>query len=373
MKIGVLTYPLNNNYGCYLQSYALIHFLQEKGYDVEYIYRRHDKPSRRFYIKYAIKSIVKGLLFNKWQNPWYNYEWDYMLKNGKNMIPFFEKYIVPHTKAFYTTKELKKQCKKYDVVIVGSDQVWRADILSNIEDYFLPFIDGNRVRKIAYAASFGKDNPGYTDFQIKKCGEALKAFTAVSVREKIGEEIIGRYGWECMNYQVVLDPTMILPVSSYLSLINEPRQENRLFGYILDQSEKKKKVLDYIACKYNMKAINFLEDVKTKGQDYPSVEMWLESIYSSKIVLTDSFHGAVFSIIFNKPFIIMVNENRGAARFDTLLETFNLKHRILSDVESVDKLLFSPIDWESVNETLRIKKEKSVNFLLKYLDQNRNN
>ena len=106
MKIGVLTYPLNNNYGCYLQSYALMHFLQKEGYDVEYIMRRHNKPSWKFYIKYAFNTIFNNIKNIKWDSPIYSYEWNYMIKKGGRLFPFFENKIVPHTTPVYSTKGL---------------------------------------------------------------------------------------------------------------------------------------------------------------------------------------------------------------------------------------------------------------------------
>lgn len=370
MKIGILTYPLNNNYGCYLQSYALLHFLQGKGYDVEYVYRRHDKPAWYFYLWYACKTIFGNICNLKWQTPFYDYEWNYMEKNGENLIPFFERYIVPHTKPVYTTKGLKKLCIKYDVVIVGSDQVWRAGILSNIEDYFLCFLGNRKIRRIAYAASFGKRNPDFCLRQIRRCGEAVRKFHAVSVREEIGLEIISDFKWECKKCQVVLDPTMLLPCFEYTSFVKKDWTKRIVLGYILDQTIEKDNVLKRTARTLNLEADNFLEGQDNQDFCYPPIEMWLTKFYHARFVVTDSFHGAVFSILFNKPFAILINNKRGAARFETLLKTFCLEDRVVSDTNTLEKILSSSIDWFFVNETLKKRQEDSIKFLLENIENN---
>lgn len=363
MKIGILSYPLNNNYGCYLQTFALLKFLKDQGFDVEYIYRRHNKPSVKFYIKYAINTIINNILNYKWQSPFYNYEWEYMVKTGKNLIPFFENYIVPHTELIYTTNKLKIICTKYDVIIVGSDQVWRAELLPNIEDYFLLFMLNKDTKRIAYAASFGKKEPGYTSKQMTRCKKGISRFEKVSVREDLGIDLIRKYGWKCSNPQVVLDPTMLLNKQDYISLIKGFRYDQTVFGYILDQTEEKNSILEMVSNELNIKYFNILAENNTNYFNYPSVERWLGMIVNSAFVVTDSFHGAVFSIIFNKPFIVIVNEERGAARFDTLLGMFNLKCRILDDVKKMSTIVMAKINWEEVNRILIEKRKESISFL----------
>lgn len=367
MKIGILTYPLNNNYGCYMQSYALMKFLKDSGCDVEYIHRRHDKPSYRFYVKFAILRTLKNILKFEWKSPIYNYEWEYMLKKGMNLISFFENNIVPHTRPIYTKNKLSKLCKKYDVIIVGSDQVWRAEILSNIDDYFLSFLGDRNVKRISYAASFGKSNPGYSLSQISKCGKAIKKFTAVSVRENVGKDIISRYGWQCPPPKVVLDPTMLLDKSDYLSLIDEKDEEETVLGYILDQTDEKKKILSQVANILDINECNFLKDVKLNNYLYPTIQKWLGMLFKSKFVVTDSFHGAVFSVIFNRPFVVLLNKDRGAARFETLLKITGLEDRILHPNNSLEDIVQKPINWELVNDKIMRERNSSIDFLNKAL------
>jgi len=288
-----------------------------------------------------------------------------MIHKGGKMLPFFEKYIIPHTKPVYSTKCLSKQCLEYDTIIVGSDQVWRAEILSNIKDYFLCFDNDNRITKIAYAASFGKEDPGYTKKQKITCGNTLSMFKAVSVREANGLKLIRDYEWSCTKAEVVLDPTMLLPKSDYLPFIKTTEKQPLVFAYILDQTEEKNAILNRVAKRLSLNEYNFLKGCERKDFVYPSVEEWLSCYVSASFVVTDSFHGTVFAILFNIPFVVVINEGRGAARFETLLETFRLKDRVVSTNSDLDGLFNSPIDWNSVNEILKSKREESENFLLR--------
>ena len=366
MKIGILTYPLNNNYGCYLQSYALLHFLQEKGYDVEYIMRRHDKPSWKVYLKYAVKTIFLNILDLTWNSPIYNYEWHYMLKKGAKLYPFFESHIIPHTKPLYTTKSLAEKCKEYDAIIVGSDQIWRAEILSNVEDYFLGFLRDPNIAKISYAASFGKEMPGFSKKQLESCGIALSLFKAVSVREEVGLKLITDYGWKCRDSKVVLDPTMLLSKEEYMAMA-KINKSSVVFVYILDETNMKFTVANRIADELTLDKVSVLSGVNNSDFVYPSIEYWLSGLASASFVVTDSFHGVVFSILFNVSFAVILNKERGAARFETILKTFGLEDRVLTDEKDVSNILNNRIDWERVNNILNLKREESSLFLLSNL------
>lgn len=369
MKIGILTYPLNNNYGCYLQSYALLHYLKEKGYDVEYIFRRHDKPSIKFYVRYAMSMLLKNLKNFRWEPVFFNYEWNYLLKKGRDLYPFFEKYVTPHSEPIYKSSQLDKQCQNYNTIIVGSDQIWRAEILKNVADYFLAFLGDRPVKRIAYAASFGKANPGFTKIQIQSCGQAISKFCAVSVREDVGLDIIREYNWECPECKVVLDPTLLLNSGDYFSLLGDTTYPSVVFGYLLDQTEQKKTILKNVSEKLKTDSLNIINGANREDFVYPSVEEWLGYISKSRFVVTDSFHGMVFAILFNKPFAVIINKDRGAARFTSLLKALGLEDRVLESDSDVDRILNSEISWNQVNIALDKKRMESENFLLNSINE----
>lgn len=367
MKIGILSYPLNNNYGCYLQAYALVTILQRMGHEVTYIHRRHNKPGIKFRIKYFFSTIKKNILKGEWNNPFYRYEWLYMKQKGRQMLPFFEKYI-PHTKPYYTSKELEKHCQSYDAIIVGSDQVWRAGLLYHIEDYYLEFLKNPKTLRISYAASFGKKEAGYTNKEIETCGDLISKFNAVSLREKQGIEIINDFGWFFPNAQVVLDPTLLLKKEDYQKLISTNKKAKKLFCYILDKTDMTEKVIGEVGEYLKLEPYNILKGKNQPDFRYESLESWLEYFNSASFVVTDSFHGTVFSIIFNIPFIVVCNISRGNDRLLSLLEFLGLQDRLYSENSKVKKIEFlSLINWDNINYIIQNQCDKSMDFIISAL------
>lgn len=370
MKIGLLTLPFNNNYGGYLQAYALMTILKQMGHEVELIYRRHNKRPLKYRLLYPFKTVVKCFLRIPHGPLFSSREYDHR-QAGKMMMPFVDKNISPKTKPYCTTVCMEKSCKgKYDVVIVGSDQVWRPMYVPNINDFFLEFIKDKNVRKIAYAASFGTATPEYTDLQKKVCGKLISEFQAISVREKSALKVIENFGWQVNSMpQLVLDPTFLLPSKEYLKHIKLKRCD-QIFCYVLDRTERTRELILYAEKLLKLPCYEILKDVNEKTFLKPSIEIWLSNIYNARFILTDSFHGMVFSIIFNKPFAVYVNKDRGADRFVSLLSLIGLEDRMINDLSDVDKIINNSIKWDSVNEKLENLRNNSIQFLNDSLTSN---
>lgn len=368
MKIGILTLPFNNNYGGYLQAYALMTVLKRMGHDVELINRRANKPAIKQRISYSLKTIVKILLGMPHGALIMDNERDLKIQ-GCNMQSFVEKYITPKTNPFYSTIQMTKECEgKYDIVVVGSDQVWRPIYVSQIEDFFFEFITDTHVKKISYAASFGTASPEYTDVEILRCKKLIADFAAVSIREKSGLDAIKSFGWKTQTPpQVVLDPTFLLPKECYDGIIsnkNSSIQKRRICCYILDNCSIVDDIIKKVEFSLNLPSFNIINDKKDNSPK-PSIEDWLDNIKNSSFVMTDSFHGMVFSIIFNTPFAVFINRTRGADRFDSLLSQLGLEGRICADGEEVEHVLSTPINWDEVNLKLSSLIESSKMFLEK--------
>ena len=362
MKIGVLSYPLNNNYGNYLQAYALTTILHRMGHDVVYIHRRHDKPGIWFRVKYFLKTLFGDITHKKNDNPIYNYEWVYMYQKGGEMIKFFEKYI-PHTIPYYSSKELKYNCQTFDAIVVGSDQVWRAGLLKSIEDYYLGFLMNKDTLRIAYAASFGKKEAGYTREQLIKCGQLIEKFKAVSVRESQGIEIIKQFGWRGPVPQVVLDPTLLLDKADYEKLLPKEDVDKQIFCYILDANQTTSDVISKVGKHLNLSINNILEGRNNQEYRYCSIEKWLNNIRNAAFVVTDSFHGTVFSILFNVPFVVINNVTRGGDRIISLLQEINLENRIIDNKIAIKSMFNSTIDWGVVNQNIKKLRLKALSYL----------
>lgn len=366
MKIGILTLPFNNNYGGYLQAYALMTVLKRMGHNVELIYRKHNKRSFVTRSKLFIKSIIKCLLKKEYCCIIPNQEKELRHK-GINMMGFVDKYISPKTLPVYSSKELSKYGDLYDAVIVGSDQVWRPDYVPNIEDFFLCFINGTKTKKIAYAASFGGGKPLFNREEISICGDLISKFDYVGVREESGCNIINNYGWIPKKKPiVVLDPTMLLPKSDYDEIIDiKVVEKEYVASYVLDECFKTDKLITQISEQINMpiKTVLITKEWKKTNYKMPSINYWLESIRNAGFMVTDSFHGTVFSIIFNVPFIVIANKNRGIDRFETILHHFGLEDRILTNEMGIETIAKSPINWVRVNKLLNNERQKSISFL----------
>jgi hypothetical protein len=360
MKIGILTLPLTTNYGSVLQAYALQTALKRMGHNPWLIDIRGKKiPSLKLPLVIMKRAVLKYLL------PHYasahQEQGDIMVRHARS---FIMQYMGPKTFPVYLTKGLKK-LKRYnfDAYIVGSDQVWRPKYVNNIEDFFLGFLDTkDRAKRIAYAASFGKNEWEFTPQQTAACGDLLKKFQAVSVREESGAQLCKEhFGVDAVH---LADPTILLDTADYMKLADGAKKsQGNLAAYLLDKTDEKMQLVDKIADKFG--CIPFGTSTKTENGYVPlKVEDWVKGILDAKFVVTDSFHACIFSILFNKPFIAYGNESRGMARFDSLLKVFGLRDRlIISTTGFNDEVLDDPINWDRVNEILEEKRKISREFL----------
>lgn len=369
MKIGIIALELRYNFGGILQAYALQKVLRNLGHDVIHVDKIMEVSLGPWYKKYPIyikRSICKYILGKNIiikadieQNRISN-------AIAKNTDLFIGKYIRKiRIKDFSNFKE-----EDFDVIIVGSDQVWRPKyFFSKIENAYLDFAKEWKIKRIAYAASFGTEEWEYTEEQTNNCATLLKKFNAVSVRESSAVKLC--YDNFGVKAEHVLDPTMLLLKEDYIKLFkdyNATQSDGNLFCYILDEGEEKKSIIDCVAKEKGLKTfyVNSRYDdhnAPLKERIQQPVEKWLRAFYDAEFVITDSFHACVFSIIFNKPFIVYGNKERGLARFNSLLSIFGLEERIVSTKEESIKAISEPIDWERVNEVHRQWKEKSMSFL----------
>lgn len=255
----------------------------------------------------------------------------------------------------------------FDAIVVGSDQIWRPKYFSQIEHAYLDFTEGWNIKRVAYATSFGTDEWEYNKRQTKTCSQLIKKFDVVSVREKSGVDL-------CRDHLTVkavhvLDPTMLLDDNDYIKLFKEantPKSKGNLLCYILDETLEKTELIERIAkerrltpFRVNSKVENHNAPLAERVQ--PSVEQWLRGFYDAEYVITDSFHACVFSILFNKPFTVIGNDARGMSRFDSLLNSFGLKERMITDSFGFDGDV--NIDWQGTMSILNNKRKASNTFL----------
>ncbi|WP_113923025.1 polysaccharide pyruvyl transferase family protein [Cognataquiflexum aquatile] len=368
MKIGILTLPLHTNYGGILQAYALKTVLEQMGHDAYLIDVRLTQQSMLKVFKNKIKEFIfrdKALLKSSFSR---KIKFQAYTKFTKL---FIDKHFKNKTHTMSKIHQLEDEIKKYkfDAFVVGSDQIWNPKYFKNIEIAFLSFVNDEKILKISYAPSFGSDTWSFSPIQENNCKTLIQNFDAVSVREDSGVQLCEKYFGAKAKW--VLDPTMLLKAEEYLKLIPKSftTKSGKMFTYILDKTEDKAKMISYIGSQKNLEAYE-LQTIEGYGPislemgTKASVEEWINSFSEAKFVVTDSFHGTVFSILFNKPFYSVINFKRGATRFQSLLKAFDLEDRLLgsfSDLESKD--ITNQIDWENVNKKLEGKRTDSFLFL----------
>lgn len=382
-KVLILTQPLRTNYGGLLQAFALQNVVKELGFEVF-----TDNPF--FLRKLSLKSKVKDLLArfvygtlkgDKKYKPLFKRrlkraDFEYA---AQNLLPFIEKRI--NTIDFFEgrVQPLSSNIEKFDYYICGSDQVWRRRY-GDVKRYFFDFLQSTDKKRFSYSASFGLDNINeYSNQEKQDCRNLIKFFTSVSVREKDAVKIVeDEFSFPAVQ---TLDPTLLLENTDYRNLINQSyvdkTEDSYLFVYILDKTEEKKELIDIVSRRLNLKVKDIMPKVdwKTSRSDkqsiFPAVEEWLNCFDKASFVLTDSFHGTVFSIIFNKPFLSVGNKDRGLTRFTSLLSLFGLEDRLIFSKKDLTGVLLHnifKIDYSKINEARAELKEQSIKFLKQNLD-----
>lgn len=345
MKIAILTLRLHTNYGGILQAYALQRVLREMGHDAVTLQcdakiGYHALLMPLVYLKRLIKKCL-----GKYNRPIFA---ERIIRENDEIVSvytrrFVDRYI--RTKALKSLNDIRNS--DYDAIVVGSDQIWRKQYFTwnwntCIANAFLKFAYGWDIKRIAYAASFGVNKIGteYTSSEIRDCARYLEMFDAVSTREDAGADICrDEMG---VKAQQVLDPTMLLTKDDYINLVKAshiPQSDGNLLCYFIDTDEYKSGLVEQIAVLEKLKSISFSviydETDSKKLRVQPSVETWLRGFMDAELIVTDSFHACVFSIVFNKPFIVVGNENRGMSRVSSLLKQFNLENNLVLETDDI--------------------------------------
>lgn len=389
MKIAILTLTLNSNYGGILQCYALQTVLQNMGHEVIVLNRIKSIRLKQMILQIGsfTKSIIKKYILKRKDinivNPlsaYYNEKLNTSIhfRTIYNSVSTFIKQKIKISEAICLSRQMNRYYikERFDILIVGSDQVWRESYSPCITDYFLGFLSNkDKTKKIAYAASFGTSENPISYEGIKLCKKHINKFDAISTREISGIKLVK----ELFNKDasLVLDPTLLLSAEDYIQLIKEDDSvseipHDTLTTYILDWSQKKKKCIDGIAA--DLKLLNrndiYPDDSSSYSFRIKTIPQWLASFRKARYVITDSFHGCVFSIIFRKDFAVIINKERGSDRFTSLLHILELENRIISvdDKKSIMSVLTTPIAYANVERKIEDMRNVSLSFLNRYIN-----
>lgn len=363
-KVAIMTWYSYNNYGTVLQAYALKKYTEMLGYNVDLIN----------YLPKEKELEVKDLLnYINIRNKFVNKDEKVALYN-KNLIEKFEAFRnerYSYTERCETQVDLYRLNSKYDKFVCGSDQIWSPYLFD--ENYFLKFVD-NSEKKIAYAPSFGVNE--IVDDKLKmKIGNLVKDISSLSIREDVGVDIIKSITNRATK--VVLDPTLLLGKEVWEANFKlKKTNEEYIFVYCLGKIEEAYRIAKEISQRHNLKikiiGNNPLYCKRYEEYVCASPEEFLSLIYGAKLVITDSFHGTIFSMNFNVPFITLKRFNDGKqsqnSRIYSILRMTKCLERLYNNNLEYFQDNFD-LDFQTIDRELKIKREESQNYLKSSLEK----
>lgn len=370
MSIAILTVPLNYNYGGYLQVYALataVHTLS--GGEVVVLNRRPAVLPLSKRLTYTAKTMVKRLL-GRTRQPLTAGELS-RLKH-EQFKRFTDAYLPCLSEPIHSSAQLTEALRLHNVthVIIGSDQVWRPIYVPDIEDYFGRFAGRAGVPCLTYAASTGTNSPEYTPELAVACRAHYDRLKGISVRENDTATTMEALGFDTSRMTRVLDPTLLHDAAHYRSVMEHPERDNvygdAAFCYALDLRGQIPAMIEYLRshAPAGVETLHLLrQSRRSQVPLYPTVQTWLRRFNDASFVLTDSYHGMVFSIIMHRPFAVVNNAERGSSRFTTLLQDLALEDRIVTTTEDLRRIHRQEIDWSEVDRKLSVMRTASLRFL----------
>lgn len=380
--IGICIRYFHENYGGMLQAFATTKLLEKYGIDYEII-RYKKKKDFKFIIKSLPRIFNNVLLNDKYealQKKLSFKEHPDIASNEKVRMQAFDNFrkknFTKLSEEYYGFEGLQEGAKKYEAVITGSDQLWSpAGLPTNF--YNLKFVPDN-IRKISLASSFGvKYIPWY---QKKRTKEFLNRIEYISMRENAGQKIVKELTGR--DVPVVLDPVFMFNKEEWEELLPNKKEyeEEYIFAYFLGKNSEHRKVVKEFAKKKNLKIVTlrhldqFVEEDEIFGDYAPydvSPDKFLNLLRGAKYVCTDSFHGAVFSIIHKKDFLVFnrysdTSKHSKNSRIDSLCQNLEIQNcRYNGDAENI---FSESIDYSKIDENYKKLKAKTDAYIDKALE-----
>lgn len=360
MKIGIVSIHSAHNYGSVLQAYALQEELKKFSDDVEIInYRPKYFEEKYKMFSIGIYSNYKGI-FNKiihlaWRT--------LMIKSRYTKYKKFENYIKNRynlTKKYSTYEELKKENFDYDAVFCGSDQIWNTDITEGFDKtFYLGFCD-NKVIKASYAASVARKEIDY------KYEEEYKKYISrldfIALREESSKDIIQKYTEKPV--MVTVDPTLLHKKEKWDEIAKESKlnlEDKYILVYVLEDNKEMVKIVNNIAEYLGLKVISVSKKKRFNNETILSdvgPEDFVKLFKNAEFVITNSFHGTVFSLLYEKKNCIIPHKTRGTRMID-LMKKVGLENRIISDYSELNLIeINKDIDYNLVNQ--KIENERKI-------------
>ncbi|WP_394121300.1 polysaccharide pyruvyl transferase family protein [Planococcus donghaensis] len=358
MKIGIQTFHKTTNYGAILQTYALQKYINDRGIDCEIIdysspaITRREEPMKLKNIV-SFKDLLKYITGSRAQK----------LKHKK--FDLFIQNFIKISDIHYVKKSLNKASSVYDIIIVGSDQVWNLDLTEKDYSYFLDYAS-NKTLKCSYAPSFGYEQ--IPEIYKEESKFFLEQFNYLSVREQQGEAIINELTNRIST--VVLDPTFLLPKEQWETISSGDKvKKNYILVYFIHNGDSTFDFIKKLANDYDCEIIYINKTFRLKkgmkNIRSASPNEFLTLLINAEFVVTGSFHGVALSIIMNKQFFYerASNKNNYNSRIDSIITLLNLEEQNILLNEND----YSSIDYNLVEGKLRIFKKTSIEYIDKII------
>lgn len=361
IRVGILTFQNAINYGAVLQCYALQKKITDMNCNCEvinYINPYFKKRYSPFYVEYLnLKKFIYMIL-----------AFYYRRTRARKFARFLENHICLSPQ--YTSRNIKECIKRYDAVIVGSDQVWNLDISGNDKNYFLGFAKG--IRRYSYAASFG--DLEITENKSNDYRSLLENIEEISVREADGASIVHKL---CNKKTIVnVDPVFLISEKDWLKIASDVNDTGYILVYKINASKcydvaeklsiqtrkKVKVILPDRSCPHNFEKYRTI-----------SPEEFVGFFKNADIVITDSFHGTLFSLIFEKIFYICPDEitNSNNSRLMNIIEKLNIHQQIIENIGQVDTNTLP--NFTKIKMELSAERKKAEEYLEHIIDDTRLN
>lgn len=364
-KIALMTWFQYNNYGTVLQAVSLSHVFKKFGYHVDvinYISKGYDRLTK--IEKFLNPMLLKDKIIRDFENIKYKGIEDYI---RNQVFDMFRSQHLNMTRPLQTLSELNLLNKEYDAFVCGSDQIWSPREFN--PRYFLDFVAVNG-KKIAYAPSFGRNSINNTYIR-KRIAENIDKFKHLSIREKQGASIIKEISNK--TTQVLVDPTLLLSSNEWDEyLIDVKTPENYILCYFLGNNSKYWKHIEAISKNCGLQVLVIPIKPKDYHRKYTILKgigpgEFLSLVKKASLVCTDSFHGVIFSVIYNRPFLMYKrfsdnNVESQNSRIYNLLSLIGKEDRLVKNSKiDIDNIL--SCDYSKTYELLDKEKKKSINFL----------
>lgn len=358
MKIGILTFHSADNYGAVLQAYGLQEYLINHGHNVYIIDYRPKyllKPYKIFNFRWDLTlSIFQNIYFvirAIWVLP---IRW----KRKRNFTLFAKKYL-----NLYPTKNLTNRNANFDAFIFGSDQIWNPQITEGLDKiYFGQFQAAEGKKLIAYAASAG--NVSDLISPKKRFASYLLSYTAISVREKSLADFVNSQKWT-QQVKVVLDPVLLTGRETFEKIASQKKKEKNyllLFQFGYNDTITVRKMAEAIAKKQRLEIVELVPDSESLRDKRiittASLEYFIALFRDASHIVTTSYHGTAFSLLFEKDFHVINTSN--SERMVNLLSALGLQDRLINNETDI---ISGKIDYEQVNNLLKKIRLASESFL----------